>query len=135
MKNIPINVKDHQTVDNFFRNVALGMVVLIVFLSLPNLCTGHDHHGHSHDQPASFKYSREANEHFLKEQEQHHHHDEHLHHHEDSHDHHHDHHDHHDHHEHHHRHAHETKKVENKGKFILASKNLNLESNICFHLF
>lgn len=60
----------------WLRNVALAAIVLLVFLQLPSLCTGcdghvhhhhhhhhdHDHHDHHDEMPASFKYSREANE-------------------------------------------------------------------------
>lgn len=68
-----IRVDDHKR-STFFRNVAIGIILLMVFLTLPNLCGAHDEHGHSHDEPPSFKYSRQANEEFLK-QEEHHHHD------------------------------------------------------------
>lgn len=52
----------------FLRNLALAAIVCIVFLTLPTLCGAHDGHHHSHDEPPSFKYSRESNEQFLKEQ-------------------------------------------------------------------
>lgn len=57
----------------FFRNVALGAIILIVFLSLPEFCTGHTHM-HSDENPA-FKYTRQANE--LPEHEHEHHSDHH----------------------------------------------------------
>lgn len=58
------------------RNVALALVAVIVFFCFPNLVSGdcghdhgvgHGHHHHHHDhehisEPASFKWSREANE-------------------------------------------------------------------------
>ncbi|XP_063973723.1 protein catecholamines up [Diachasmimorpha longicaudata] len=50
--------------------LALAAIVLIIFLDLPVLCQSqahhhhdHDHH-HHHDEPASFKYSKQANENF-----------------------------------------------------------------------
>lgn len=64
------NVADHET-SNLLRSLAIGVIILIVFLSLPNFCTGHSHdhddhhHHHEHDnEPASFKWSRQANEGF-----------------------------------------------------------------------
>lgn len=62
---------DHKDGGTFLRNIALGLIVCIVFLTLPSLCGAHshdgsDHHGHSHDEPPSFKYSRQANEEILK---------------------------------------------------------------------
>lgn len=64
-------MNDHKDGGSFLRNIALGLIVCIVFLTLPSLCGGHshdgaDHHGHSHDEPPSFKYSRQANEDVLK---------------------------------------------------------------------
>lgn len=71
-----IHVDDHKDGGTFLRNVALGLILCLVFLSLPSLCGGHshdgsDHHGHSHDEPASFKYSRQANEEILKKKDAH----------------------------------------------------------------
>lgn len=82
----PVNVNDAKR-KTFFRNLALAIIVFLVFFTLPNLCGAHgshqhDHHGHSHDEPASFKYSRQANEEILKKEE-HHHHGHHHHHHDD----------------------------------------------------
>ncbi|XP_055858400.1 protein catecholamines up [Episyrphus balteatus] len=89
------------------RNVAIAAMVLVVFLSLPAICKSH-----GSQQPASFKYSREANENFDSSSAKqhihehgHHHHD---HHHDHDHDQHHDHHHHgHDHDHHHHEHDHD----------------------------
>lgn len=52
---------------HFFRNVAIGVVLVMVFFSLPKLCVGHgahdhDHDHHHHEEPASFKWSQAANE-------------------------------------------------------------------------
>uniref|UniRef100_A0A1B6DME4 Zinc transporter SLC39A7 n=1 Tax=Clastoptera arizonana TaxID=38151 RepID=A0A1B6DME4_9HEMI len=63
---------------NLIVGVALGTLLLLIFLDFPLLCSGqmhghpHDHghshgHGHSHDPP-SFKYSKEANEQVLRDQ-------------------------------------------------------------------
>lgn len=94
-------VSDHET-NQFWRTIAIGAIVVIVFLSLPHLCSAdcghsHDHHDHEHhhhhQEPASFKWSKQANE---AHEVNSHHHTEHLH----GHDHHsHDHngHDHHSH--------------------------------------
>lgn len=85
-------------------HIALGLFVVMLWLSFPTLCDGHGHdhdHGHHHDhhESPSFKYSRQANENFEEEHLDHHHHDhDHDQHH--AHDHHgHDHHHHHHHHE------------------------------------
>lgn len=70
---------DHKDGGTFLRNIALGLIVCIVFLTLPSLCGAHshdgsDHHGHSHDDvPPSFKYSRQANEDILKKAAHYHH--------------------------------------------------------------
>lgn len=85
---LPVNVNDVQR-KTFFRNLAIVIIVFVVFFTLPNLCGAHgdhDHHGHSHDEPASFKYSKQANEELLKE-EHHHTHDDHHGHHHEGHDH------------------------------------------------
>lgn len=87
----PISV--NQSTQQLWRTVAIGIIVAIVFLSLPNYCSGdcgHDHHGHEHDhhhhvnEPASFKWSQQANEHHHHEEsgntDHHHHHDDHHHH-------------------------------------------------------
>lgn len=75
-------VSDHES-NQLLRSIAIGAIIFIVFLSLPKLCSAdcghshehhhHDHdHGHHHDdhdhghhhheEPASFKWSRQANE-------------------------------------------------------------------------
>lgn len=85
----PVNVNDAKKT-KFFRNLAVAVIVLVVFFTLPSLCGAHgNHHGHSHDEPASFKYSKQANEEILNA-EHHHDHDHHEHGHHD-HDHHHGH--------------------------------------------
>lgn len=71
----PISV--NQSTQQLWRTVAIGFIVLIVFLSLPNYCSGdcghdhhgHHHHGHHHHEPASFKWSQQANEHHHEESE------------------------------------------------------------------
>lgn len=73
------NIGDYEKSD-LLRNLAIGVAILIVFFSLPSFCTGdcghaHDHmhaddphhvHHHHHDdlieEPASFKWSKAANE-------------------------------------------------------------------------
>ncbi|XP_055919330.1 protein catecholamines up [Eupeodes corollae] len=85
------------------RNLAIAAMLLVVFLSLPAVCKSH-----GAQQPASFKYSKEANENFDKNAAKPHIHD-HGHHHHHDHDHDHEHHHHHDHdhdHGHHHDHDH-----------------------------
>lgn len=52
--------KDKMENHSYKRYLAIGLIVLIVFLSLPNFCGAH---GHSDDSP-SFKYSKQANEQF-----------------------------------------------------------------------
>lgn len=108
-----IRVDDHKN-NTFLRNVAIGVILLLVFLTLPNLCGAHGDHGHSHDEPAGFKYSREANEQFLKEQ----------------HDHHAAHHGHahggHGHDDHHHGHAHHETKTKDLGMYLLYRVNFFL---------
>jgi len=115
--------------NNFLRNIAIGITILIVFLSLPGFCWGdctggcgqsHDHHhiNHIHDhihhdeyveEPPSFKWTRAANEGFDSEEDishEHHHHD-------DGHQHHHQHH--HAPHDHHHGHPqHQHQETKNK---------------------
>ncbi|XP_012286114.1 protein catecholamines up [Orussus abietinus] len=44
---------------SLYASIALGIIVILVFLNFPALCQGHDH---SHNEPASFKYSKDANE-------------------------------------------------------------------------
>lgn len=80
----PVNVNDAKR-KTFFRNCAVAIIVFVVFFTLPSLCGAHgnNHHGHSHDEPASFKYSKQANEELLREE---HHHGHHHHGHEHSHD-------------------------------------------------
>lgn len=41
-------VSDHET-NQFWRYLAIGAIVLIVFLSLPHFCSGHAHDAHDHD--------------------------------------------------------------------------------------
>ncbi len=99
----------HSSRSLFFKLAAcllLGIVATTYLAETVN-CHGHDHHGHTHDEPAHFKYSKQANQ---KQPDHGHAHDHHGH----AHDHHghaHDHHGHaHDHHGHahdHHGHAHE----------------------------
>lgn len=73
------------------RLIALVLFLVVFFFTLPTLCGAH-----SHNEPPSFKYSRQANE----ELHDHHHHDDHHHHHhDDDHGHHHHDDDHHHHHE------------------------------------
>lgn len=75
---------------SFWVKVALTVFVLIILFDLPVLCRGHDHHHHHHDhdhdhnEPASFKYSKEANEHLTQPHSHHDHNDDHghIHHHE-----------------------------------------------------
>lgn len=126
-------VNDYQK-SNILRNLAIGIVILIVFLSLPGFCVGdcghsHNnhvndpHHHHHHDdyveEPASYKWSKQANEgvNSAEDSSASHEHD-HHHHHEDEHIHHHD---------HSHEHKHEqttqkTKSVQGKEKLIKTSK-------------
>ncbi|XP_055634434.1 protein catecholamines up isoform X2 [Toxorhynchites rutilus septentrionalis] len=83
--------------------VALAIFLVMLWMSFPTPCGGHDHH---HDESPSFKYSRQANEMYQEQHDeyshkQHHHHD-HDH---DGHGHHHDH-DHNGHGHHHHNHDH-----------------------------
>lgn len=77
------NLSDHES-NAFWRSIAIGAIILIVFLSLPHLCSacdghdhhhhGHDHHHHHHEEPASFKWSKQANEAYEDHQHHHHHH-------------------------------------------------------------
>lgn len=115
------NVSDHET-NQFWRMVAIGAIILIVFLSLPPLCSAHSHdspdhhhhhdhdhdhdhgHHHHHEEPASFKWSKQANVVYEEEEGVHSHND-----------HHHDHHDHHHHHDE-HAHTHEQKPKNVPGK-------------------
>lgn len=87
-------ISDHES-NHLLRSLAIGAIILIVFLSLPHFCSAecghsHDHHDHHHhhdhdhdhdhghhDEPASFKWTKKANE--IYEEEQHHHHDSHHH--------------------------------------------------------
>lgn len=85
-----INVNDYNKSNVILRGVAIGVIILVVFLSFPSYCNGHSHehdehdHHHHHDveEPANFKWTREANEAYVDE---HHSHEGHAHH---SHDHH-----------------------------------------------
>lgn len=48
-KNKIKNVSDPET-NEFWRYLAIGAIVLIVFLSLPHFCSGQAHdHDHDHD--------------------------------------------------------------------------------------
>lgn len=94
-KQNPKSISNNQSIHLFLRNLAIGLTVLIVFLSLPNYCSGdcghanhdHEHHHHHVDEPASFKWSRQANE--VHDAGDHHHHpDDSHHHHEHKHHHH-----------------------------------------------
>ncbi|XP_062548512.1 protein catecholamines up [Armigeres subalbatus] len=89
-------------------HIALGLFLVILWLSFPTLCSGHyehdhhhDHH-HGHDENPSFKYSRQANEIYQDESHDHHHHHDH------DHGHHHD--------DHHHHHIHEDNTPKSKDK-------------------
>ncbi|XP_055543210.1 protein catecholamines up [Wyeomyia smithii] len=69
---------------SFKVHIALGLLLVMLWLSFPTLCDGHEHfddhdhhHHHHHDDNPSFKYSRQANEMY---QEEHNHHDHHHHH-------------------------------------------------------
>lgn len=59
-------VSDHET-NQMLRCLCIGIITLIVFLSLPHMCSSHSHHDHDHDhdhhhhhdepaEPASFKW-------------------------------------------------------------------------------
>lgn len=109
------------------RNVITGLLIITIFLSLPVLCKGHGDHYHDNSgKPASFKYSREANEEFINEQHsnEHVHHEHHSHgsNHDDSHKHHHHNHDHGHHHNHdhghHHNHGHKERKDMNDNGIV-----------------
>lgn len=122
---------------NFYRNCAIGLALFIVFMSLPSLCAGHGHdhdhdHHHHHAEPASFKWSREANE--LYEEELHHHdhgHD-HVHHHEHDHIHSHEHvHE----HAHEHVHSHESATKQVQGNLGFSKRNLMYRNQTCFFSF
>ncbi|XP_017773073.1 PREDICTED: protein catecholamines up [Nicrophorus vespilloides] len=61
-------------------------LLLIVCVLFINTCCAHGDHGHSHDEPSHYKYSREANighqhDHHNQHEEEHHHHHEEEHHH------------------------------------------------------
>ncbi|GAB0087136.1 Protein catecholamines up [Sergentomyia squamirostris] len=66
---------------SYKRAIALCLIVIVLFFTLPTLCGAHGDHDHDHEshEPPSFKYSREANE------EAHHHHEHHHHHHHEGH--------------------------------------------------
>lgn len=96
---------------SFKRWLVIALIIVIVFLSLPEKCQSHDHH--SHEEPPSFKYSRQANEGFKKPEHGHHGHDHHHHH---DHDHGHHHHDHEPDHHHHHHDAHHNHHHHNNEK-------------------
>uniref|UniRef100_A0A182SNQ2 Zinc transporter n=1 Tax=Anopheles maculatus TaxID=74869 RepID=A0A182SNQ2_9DIPT len=108
-----IPLKEEST--SYRVHIALGLFLVIMFLSFPTLCGAHGQHAHDHDhdlhehdhhhhhESPSFKYSKHANEVYEEEpvavphHHHHHHHGE-----DDHHDHHHHHHD-GGHHHHHHR--------------------------------
>ncbi|XP_046398830.1 protein catecholamines up [Ischnura elegans] len=46
------------SVKSFMKKVFIGLIVFIIFMDLPLICQSH---GHSHDEPPAFKYSKEAN--------------------------------------------------------------------------
>lgn len=56
------------TKKRLLRSIAIGLIVAIVLLSLPYGCQGHSHHDHDHhhhhheEEPANFRWSRQANE-------------------------------------------------------------------------
>lgn len=87
-KNISKNVSYYES-NQFWRTIAIGAFVVIAFLSLPQLCSAdcghsHDHHDHHHhhEEPASFKWSKQANEAIEGDSDHHqhhHHHGEELH--------------------------------------------------------
>nr|XP_029727027.1 protein catecholamines up-like [Aedes albopictus] len=86
-------------------HIALGLFLVMLWLSFPTLCSGHfdehdhhhdHHHHHGHDENPSFKYSRQANEMYEEASHDHHHHHDHDHGHHHDHDHHHHHHGHQD---------------------------------------
>lgn len=56
--------------------IAIGVLVVLIFLDQPVPCHTH---GHSHDEPPSFKYSKQANENFAKSRHSDDHHDHHHH--------------------------------------------------------
>lgn len=128
---------------SLLKYIAIGAIAAIVFLSLPGFCLGHDGH-HHHDEPASFKWSREANEGFAEEGEpavevakpagvkcNHGHEGGHHHHH-----HHHDEHDEHDHHHHEHLSGHDhsqPKRMAEQGLSMCNSSNIRLSiEGSCF---
>ncbi|XP_053697433.1 protein catecholamines up [Sabethes cyaneus] len=93
-----IVVKRQGETKSYKVHIALGLFLVMLWLSFPTLCDGHghfddhdhhDHHHHHHDENPSFKYSKQANEMY---QEDHVHHEQHQnghgHHHDHSHGHH-----------------------------------------------
>ncbi|XP_058453800.1 protein catecholamines up-like [Malaya genurostris] len=84
---------------SFRVHVALGLLLLMLWMSLPTLCDAHGHfddhdhdlhhhhhhHHHGHDENPSFKYSRQANEVYREENSDHDHHHGHSHNHIDDH--------------------------------------------------
>ncbi|XP_012257128.1 protein catecholamines up [Athalia rosae] len=55
---------------SFTTKIALALLLLVIFFGFPALCGAH---GHSHDEPPSFKYTKEANEQFNQKAHSHHH--------------------------------------------------------------
>ncbi|XP_055597850.1 protein catecholamines up [Uranotaenia lowii] len=104
------NVVKQQGESKSYRvHLSLALFLVILWLSLPTLCDGHEHghHHHHHDENPSFKYSRQANQMYQEADHDHdhgHHHHDHGHHHHHDHEHHHDH-GHHNHDHHHHDHG------------------------------
>lgn len=54
----------HQN-EMFYRKIAFGLLLCLIAFTLPSLCRSHQH------ESPSFKYSREANEHFQTVQHNH----------------------------------------------------------------
>lgn len=89
---------------SWLRTILIAAFIVLIFFNLPVPCESnhdHDHHHHEHSpESPSFKYSKQANQHFDEKQvhdDGHHHH--HHHHHDHDHDHDHGHHNHHHDHE------------------------------------
>uniref|UniRef100_A0A1Q3F2B2 Putative zip zinc transporter n=1 Tax=Culex tarsalis TaxID=7177 RepID=A0A1Q3F2B2_CULTA len=83
-----VAIKQESNSKNVRVYIALGLFLVMLWMSLPTLAGGHlhehdhNHHGHHHhhDENPSFKYSKQANEQY----EDDHHHDHHHHHHDES---------------------------------------------------
>ncbi|XP_053665193.1 protein catecholamines up [Anopheles marshallii] len=120
---VKVPLKEEST--SYRVHIALGLFLVIMFLSFPTLCGAHGQHGHDHDhlhehdhhhhESPSFKYSQQANEIYEEEPvavPHHHHH----HHHGGDEDHDHHHHHHHDGGHHHHHHHHHQEKPTSDSK-------------------